>query len=111
MQPDPTAGRHISCTLTGVMLHLVAEEAGGDAGIERLLAVAGSARERRYLEAIDNWISIDEAVALLRAAVEVTGGPDAPRRVGARAVQQHAGTGVATLLRSLGAPEVVLQSI
>jgi diguanylate cyclase (GGDEF)-like protein len=111
MEPDPTAGRHISCTLTGVMLRVVAEEAGGDAGIERLLALAGSRREQRYLEAVDNWISIDEAVALLRASVEVTGDPDAARRIGARSVQQHAGTGVATLLRSLGAPEVVLQSI
>src|SRR3954454_8745188 len=110
MQPDLHADRHIACGMTTVMLRVVAEEAG-DAGVDRLLALAGSGRERRYLETVENWITIDEAVALLRASVVVTGDPDAPRRIGAGMVQQHAGTAVATLLRSLGSPEAVLQAI
>jgi diguanylate cyclase (GGDEF)-like protein len=108
---DATAeGRHICCTKTTTMLRHVQDEAG-DAAVEELIRRAGSSRTRRFLETEENWISLDEAVALLEALVDVTGDPDAARRVGARTVQQHAGTGVSTLLRSLGSPEAVLGAI
>jgi diguanylate cyclase (GGDEF)-like protein len=110
METESPAGRDICCGMTGVMLRVVAEQAG-EPGVERLLALAGSKRSRRYLEAAENWISIDETVALLRASVEVTGDPATPRRIGQRSVQQHAGTAVATLLRSLGSPEAVLEAV
>ncbi|HEY4098405.1 MAG TPA: diguanylate cyclase, partial [Baekduia sp.] len=96
--------------MTTVMLRLVGEETG-DEGIDRLLAEAGSSRTRTFLQTEENWISLDEAVALLEACVTVTGDPRAAQRIGARTVRQHAGTGVSTLLRSLGSPEAVLQAV
>jgi diguanylate cyclase (GGDEF)-like protein len=113
---DPAAidaaadGRHICCTMTTVMLRLVADELG-EAGVDALLAHAGSARTRAFLQTEENWISLDEAVSLLEACVAGTGDPTVPRRVGARTVRQHAGTGVSTVLRSLGSPEAVLQAV
>jgi diguanylate cyclase (GGDEF)-like protein len=114
---DPAAGaaasadgRHVCCTMTTVMLRLVAEEAG-DAGVEALLRTARSPRTRAFLQTEENWISLDEAVALFEACVAVTGDPRSVQRVGARTVRQHAGTSVSTLLRSLGSPEAVLKAV
>lgn len=103
-------GRHISCSMTIVALKLV-RAAGGEAAVAELLAQAGSARETAYLETLDNWISQDEASALLAAGVRVTGDPLFARRVGEEMVGQHAGKQVATVLRSLGSVEAVLQSV
>ncbi|MEA2443923.1 MAG: hypothetical protein QOJ12_1215, partial [Thermoleophilales bacterium] len=64
-----------------------------------------------FLQDTDNWVSLAEAVALLDAGVKVSGDRDFARRVGAETVRQHAGTQVATLLRSLGSPEAVLNGI
>ncbi len=112
--PDPSAGtmadRHICCTMTSVLVRMV-REARGEAGVDELLARAGSNRDSRFLESTENWVSLPEAVSLLEAGIGVVGDPMLPRRVGAQAVRQHAGTQVATLLRSLGSPEAVLRSI
>jgi diguanylate cyclase (GGDEF)-like protein len=102
--------RHLCCTMTSVLLRTI-RAARGESGVAEVLAAAGSAHDVAYLENTDNWVSIDEAVALLAAGVEVSGDPGFPRRVGAETVRQHAGTQVATLLRSLGSPEAVLQGI
>src|SRR5205823_5369199 len=56
-------------------------------------------------------ISFDEAIALFDAGAEVSGDPSIARHVGEDAVRQHAGTAVATLLRSLGSPEEVLRQV
>jgi len=96
--------------MTSVLLRLVHREEG-DAGIARLLAHAGIEREREYLESVDNWISLDEACAMLEAGVELTGDPAFPRRVGEDTLRQHAGSGVATVLRSLGSVEAVLEAV
>ena len=84
---------------------------GGEAAVVELLRRAGSRRSAAYLEDATNWISHDEAVALLDASIAMTGDPALPRRVGEEAVRQHAGTPVATLLRSLGSPEEVYRQI
>ncbi|QEC47309.1 diguanylate cyclase [Baekduia soli] len=114
MEAGPTeampGGRHISCSMTTVMLRLVGQE-HGTAGIEELLAAAGVQQTREDLENEENWVTLDEAIALLSACVQVTGDPGFPRRIGEHTVRQHAGTSVSTLLRSLGSPEAVLGAI
>ena len=92
------------------MLRLVRSD-GGEAAVAQLLERAGSRREVSYLEKVDNWISLDEATAMLGAGVELTGDPMFARRVGENTLRQHAGTQVATVLRSLGSTEAVLQAV
>lgn len=96
--------------MTSVALRLV-RGAGGEAAVAQLLERAGSRREVAYLETVDNWISLDEATALLGSGVEQTGDPMFARRVGENTLRQHAGTQVATVLRSLGSTEAVLQAV
>jgi diguanylate cyclase (GGDEF)-like protein len=96
--------------MTSVMLRLV-RSSGGDAAVAELLERAGIERETSYLESVDNWISLDEATALFEAGVAQTGDPMFARRVGENTLRQHAGTQVATVLRSLGSTEAVLQAI
>jgi diguanylate cyclase (GGDEF)-like protein len=104
------AARHICCTVTNVELGLV-REAGGEAAVEALLERANTARTASYLEDIENWISLDEACALLAAGVLQMEDPTFARRVGERTLDRHVGTQVATFLRSLGSPEAVLHVV
>ena len=83
----------------------------GEEGLTRLLELAGSERTVAYLDELTNWISYDEAMALFRAAEEITGDPRIARRVGEETIAQHAGTPVATLMRSLGSPEEIYRQI
>jgi diguanylate cyclase (GGDEF)-like protein len=96
--------------MTSVLLRLVRSE-GGEAAVAELLERAAIDREPSYLESVDNWISLDEATAMLSAGVEQTGDPLFARRVGENTLRQHAGTQVATVLRSLGSTEAVLQAV
>jgi diguanylate cyclase (GGDEF)-like protein len=96
--------------MTSVLLRLVRSE-GGETAVAELLARAQVRRKPTYLENVDNWISLDEATALLEAGVQQTGDPLFARRVGENTLRQHAGTQVATVLRSLGSTEAVFQAI
>ena len=84
---------------------------GAEHAVEALLREAGSTRGAPYLEEVDNWISLSEACALLAAGVRVSGDEHFARRVGEQTLSRHAGTQVATLLRSLGSVEAVLAAI
>jgi diguanylate cyclase (GGDEF)-like protein len=96
--------------MTSVLLRLI-RSTGGEAGVARLLERAEIKREASYLESVDNWISLDEATAMFEAGVHQTGDPHFARRVGENTLRQHAGTQVATVLRSLGSTEAVLQAV
>src|SRR4051812_5987033 len=96
-------GRHICCTMTSCLVRLVRVE-GGEGGLQEVLDRAGWTEGSAYLENNENWVTLDMATALLQAGVDVLGDPTLPRRVGAESVRQHAGSPVATLLRSLGSP-------
>jgi diguanylate cyclase (GGDEF)-like protein len=96
--------------MTSVLLRLV-RAGGGEEAVAAVLAEAGWTRGAEALETTENWISFDEAVAMLEAAVEVTGDPVLARRTGEEAVRQHAGSPAATVLRSLGSPEAILAAI
>ncbi len=96
--------------MSAVLLRLVRSEIG-ETAVAELLERAGSRHDVPYLEGAENWMSLDEASALLEAGVQVTGDPTFARRVGEETLRQHAGTQVATLLRSLGSVEAVLQAM
>jgi diguanylate cyclase (GGDEF)-like protein len=102
--------RHICCSMTNVVLSL-ARKGGGRSRVDELLQAAASTREPAYLEDVNNWVSLDEACALLDAGALVTGDATFARRVGEETLRQHAGTQVATLLRSLGSVEAVLTGV
>ena len=73
--------------------------------------MAGAPYTAEHLDDVANWIWYDEAVALFEAAAELTGDSRIGLRTGEQAVRQHAGTPVATLLRSLGSPEAILEQV
>jgi diguanylate cyclase (GGDEF)-like protein len=102
--------REVACSMTGVLLRLIRAE-GGDAAVAEVLERAGAKHEVSYLEAADNWISLAESTALIHAGIEVTGEEHLARRVGENILRQHAGTQVATILRSLGSTEAVLETV
>jgi diguanylate cyclase (GGDEF)-like protein len=102
--------REIACSMTSVMLRLV-RSTGGESAVAELLERAGIEHEPSYLENVENWVSLDEATAMFQAGVELTGDPLFARRVGENTLRQHAGTQVATVLRSLGSTEAVLKAV
>src|SRR3954452_3059782 len=84
---------------------------GGEEAVAGVLARAGIPYTAEYLGDIDNWMSYEHAGELMQAAVELTGDEEVVRRVGEDTVRQHAGTAVATLLRSLGSPQAILEQV
>jgi diguanylate cyclase (GGDEF)-like protein len=102
--------REVSCSMTSVALRLI-RSGGGEAAIAELLELSQTKREVGYLENVDNWVSLKEATALLEAGVRQTGDELFARRVGEQTLRQHAGTQVATVLRSLGSTEEVLKTV
>src|ERR1700683_523239 len=102
--------RQLACSMTSVLLRLV-RDATGEAGVAALLQRAGAKHTASYLENVDNWVSLDEASALLETGALETGDPRFARRVGESTLRQHAGTQVATVLRSLGSLERVLEVV
>jgi diguanylate cyclase (GGDEF)-like protein len=96
--------------MTSVLLKLVRTRVG-ESGVAAALAEAGSPYDAAYLENIENWISLDEACALLEAGAKVTGEDTFARQVGAQTLHQHAGTQVATIMRSLGSPEAIYEAV
>jgi diguanylate cyclase (GGDEF)-like protein len=102
--------RQICCTMASVLMRLTQELAGRDA-VAELLRVSGTKHDEAFLDNPDHWISVQEAVALLEAGQEITGDPQLARKVGEQTVRQHAGSQVATLLRSLGSPEAILSNM
>ena len=100
----------VGCSMSSVLLRRVRSTAGDDT-VAALLIRAASPRTSAYLEDVNNWIAYDEAVALFEAAAELTEDPEIGLRVGEDMVRQHAGTSVATLLRSLGSPQAILEQV
>ena len=96
--------------MTAVVVRMV-RATGGQSALDALLEQSRCPHEAAYLETVGNWISVDQAAALLETGVRITGDPTFAERVGQGAVRQHAGSPVATVLRSLGSPEMVLAQI
>ena len=93
----------VACTLTSTLLKRIRANLG-EAGVRRVVNSSGVSHSTAHLEQVDNWIPYSDAVLLFEAAVEISADEQIGWRVGQDAVRQHAGTAVATLLRSLGRP-------
>ena len=96
--------------MPSMLLRHVRATSGADAA-DRVVRESGVPYAPAHLDDVGNWIWYDEAMALFDAAVAVTGDPHVAQRAGEQAVRQHAGTPVATLLRSLGSPEAILEQV
>jgi hypothetical protein len=103
-------GDHFSCSMSAVLLARVDTFGGADA-VADVLRLAGSTRTHEYLRDITNWIAYDEAVALWRAGALVTHHPQFARAVGEDTAGRLGSSQVASMLRSLGAPENVYRAI
>lgn len=103
-------GDHFSCSLSAALLAVIRRD-GGDTAVDRLLAKSGCTHPVPYLETTGNWLSFSEAMALLDAAVELTGDPLLARRVGEQAIPTVTGSPVAAMLRALGSPEEAFRRI
>jgi len=109
-QPGAPSVGQVSCSMASVLLTQVRTTRGEEA-VARLLQTAGVPYTAAHLADPANWIWYDEAIALFEAAIELMGDEELPRRVGEETVRQHAGTPVATLLRSLGSPEAIYEQL
>ena len=100
----------ISCSMISGALAVIRAE-GGEQAVKALLQEAASERSVAYLQDAGNWISTAEARSLLAAGVHVSGESTFARQLGEQALTRHAGTHVATQLRSLGSVQAVLAAI
>jgi diguanylate cyclase (GGDEF)-like protein len=105
----PAVGQ-ISCSMASTLVRLVRTRAGEE-GVQEVLRRAGVEYTATHLDDPSNWIWQHEAIELLRAAADVLDDPDIGLHVGEQTVRQHAGTPVATMLRSLGSPEAVYEQL
>src|SRR2546423_800059 len=105
----PASGQ-LSCSMASTLLSHV-RAARGEQGVDELLSATGLDYSADYLGDVANWIWYDEAIALFEGAAKLTGEDDIGQRVGEETVRQHAGTPVATLLRSLGSPEAIYEQL
>ncbi|MPZ74861.1 MAG: diguanylate cyclase [Nitriliruptorales bacterium] len=111
-EPDESAAddRHIGGATTGALIAYV-RRTSGDEALARVLAAAGETRSAEHLSDTTTWSSYPRAVALLKAAADVTGEVDVARSAGEELLRQYADTEVAALLRSLGSPVEVLRNV
>ena len=105
--PERVPGQ-IACSMVSCLLRQVRTAMGGPA-VDAVIREAGVPYTPEHLDDVGNWIWYEEAIALFEAGAELTGDPRIGLRAGELSLRQHAGTAVATLLRSLGSPEAVLQ--
>jgi diguanylate cyclase (GGDEF)-like protein len=106
-EPERALGQ-IACSMVSCLLSQVRMTLG-HAAVDEVIRMAGVPYTAEYLNDVANWIWYEEAVAIFEAGAEITGDPRIGLRAGELSLRQHAGTAVATLLRSLGSPEAVLE--
>ena len=107
---DGPALGQVSGSMTSTLVRHV-RAARGDEAVDELIRRSGVDYTAEHLDDVANWIWYDEAIALFEAGAELTGEDDIGLRVGEATVSQHAGTPVATLLRSLGSPEAIYEQL
>jgi diguanylate cyclase (GGDEF)-like protein/putative nucleotidyltransferase with HDIG domain len=107
---DGPAVGQITCSMASTLISYARTRAG-DGAVDEILRRSGVERSIAYLGDVGNWIWLHEGIALFEAAAAVLDDERVGLRVGEQAVRQHAGTPVATLLRSLGSPEAVYEQL
>src|SRR3954466_7449718 len=100
----------MACSMASTLIRRM-RATGGESAVAALIESSGVPHTVAYLENIENWMSYADAGALMDAAVRLSGDEDVLRRVGEDTVRQHAGTPVATLLRSLGSPQAIFEQL
>jgi diguanylate cyclase (GGDEF)-like protein len=106
-EPERALGQ-IGCSMVSLLLRQVHAMRGAE-GVDEVIRMAGVDYSPAFLDDVSNWIWYEEAIAIFEAGAELTGDSRIGLRAGEQAVRQHAGTQVATLLRSLGSPEAILE--
>jgi diguanylate cyclase (GGDEF)-like protein len=107
--PDPMLGQ-VACSMPSMVLRHVRATLGPDVA-EQIVRDSGVPYTVAHLDDVSNWIWYEDAMAIFESAAALTGDPRIAQRAGEQAVRQHAGTPVATLLRSLGSPEAILGQV
>src|SRR5262249_52262304 len=103
-------GHHFSCSLSAVLIAKV-HAFGGDKGGAQLLALARRKRAPDYPGDINNWVSLQQGVALWAPGKAGTQKPRFAQPLGEEAGYRLSGSSVAALLRSLGSPEELYRQI
>ena len=104
-QPRETSGLTIRLIISYV------RHRRGDAGVTRLLHLAGEERPLSVLENERVWSSYDAKVALLAAAAEVTGEPDVGIRIGRFVLESSIGASVRLVLGLVASPAALLRHV
>ena len=105
-----TVEGQVGCSMSSALLRRVRATLG-EAAVEEVLRRAGVQHDASWFDDVGHWMAYEDSQALFRAAVELSGDEDLAQRVGEDTVRQHAGTPVATLLRSLGSPQAVYEQL
>ncbi|HLI32976.1 MAG TPA: diguanylate cyclase [Solirubrobacteraceae bacterium] len=93
-----------SCALSAMAISHVRRKLGEE-GVARLLSEAQSSHDASYLTDVGNWISFDEAIALLRAGEAITQDRHFAMHAGDESIRLLGSSATATVLRSLGSVE------
>ncbi len=109
-EDEASAGRHVS---NAILANVAAElhEMGGHELVARVKQAAGEVRPVEDAASLLGWSSLEQAVALIRAAVTVTGDEDVPFRAGERSFRTVATAEFIDHLRALGGPGELLRLI
>jgi len=108
--PGRPADRGVSGMVTATLVRHVRAKAG-DAGVLRVLALAGEARSVDQLEDFTSWIDHADVVDLFHAAAQVTGEGEIGLRVGEAILLQYDGSLLTGQLRALGTPRAAFEQI
>jgi len=107
---DPDEERD-SSNLTVALITGYVRDRGGDAAVERMLAIAGETRPMAELLDEGRWSSYGQKIRLFEAAIAVLGDPETPRLIGAAVLERQTGTAIRLMLRALGSPASVCRSV
>src|SRR3954453_5702506 len=102
--------RETSGVTSRLILSYVERERGRE-GVDELLRLAGLEAEEALLRDENHWFSWEKKIALLEAAADVLGDPQAGTRVGAAALDLNLAHGVKLSLRALGTPRLIYKNI
>src|SRR3954451_1134023 len=102
--------RETSGVTSRLILSYVERERGRE-GVDQLLRLAGLEAEEALLRDENHWFSWDKKIALLEAAADVLGDPQAGRRIGAAGLDFNLAQGVKLSLRALGTPRLIYKNI
>jgi diguanylate cyclase (GGDEF)-like protein/putative nucleotidyltransferase with HDIG domain len=104
-EPRETSG--VTCRL---ILSYIERERGRE-GVDQLLRIAGLEDDEELLRDENLWTSWEKKIALLDAAAEVLGDPQAARRIGAAGLDFNLAQGLKLSLRALGSPGLIYKNV